>query len=153
MGVRSWLRARLRHIVGSRDQGRSRRSAPAKTLTPAPVKEIAPGYPESDWVEVPAYLPVDPSEHRVACIIASAIAAGDHPESSLTVKRVLLANPEHQCVSAIATAIGAGDREESSFVVRRIWRDKRAPVPGARSDAAPADAADDDLAKMMAGTD
>ena len=72
----------------------------------------------------PAYLPVDAREHAHACVIASAIAAGDHPTSEFRIKRVLVANPEHRTVSIIATALAAGALEQSSFTVKNIYKMK-----------------------------
>ena len=123
MGLRSMIRSLLGRSGGSRRarrQGRTLVSAPAAPR----VAEIAPGYPASDWEELPAYLPVDPVEHRHAVIIATAIAAADRPESSFSVKRVSIANPEYRRVACIATALGAGALPESYFVVKHIYREK-----------------------------
>lgn len=76
------------------------------------------------WEPLPAYLPVDPREHTAACVIASAMAAGDHPASEFRIKRVLMANPEHRTVSVIATALAAGALPESSFTVKNIYKMK-----------------------------
>lgn len=85
---------------------------------------IAPGCPASEWDEIDPYLPVDPEKHRVACIIAAAIAAGDQSESELVVRRISMANPEYQRVAVIATALGAGALDKSSFTVKRIYKKK-----------------------------
>ena len=83
------------------------------------------GGPDSDiWEPLPAYLPVGPRNHTHTCVIASAIAAGDHPTSEFRVKRVLIANPEHRTVSIIATALAAGALPESSFTVKNIYKMK-----------------------------
>lgn len=120
MGLRSWLRDRIAHITGG---GRSRRGRPQTSAAPA-IEMLAPGCPASDWEELPAYLPVDPHEHREACVIAAAIAAGGLPEANLVVRRVSMANPEYRRVACIATALGAGALEKSSFTVKRIYKKK-----------------------------
>lgn len=120
MGLRSWLRDRITHMMGG---GSSRRGRPQTSETPA-VEMLAHGCPASEWEELPAYLPVDPHEHKEACIIAAAIAAGDMTESNLVVRRICIANPEHRRVACIATALGAGALETSSFTVKRIFKKK-----------------------------
>ena len=120
MGLRTWLRDRIQHMAGRRTP----RQGPSSHHTIPQEPEIAPGMPAREWEELPAYLPVDPAEHRVACIIASAIAAGDHPESKVQLRSIALANPEYQRVATIAAALGAGALEKSSFTVRKIYRKK-----------------------------
>lgn len=125
MGLRSWLLARLKHAF-ARDghPGPSPQSSAHRASAAPAIPELAPGCPATDWEEVPAYLPVDPAEHRIACVIASAIAAGDHPESKMAVRSLSIANPEHRRVAAIAAALGAGALEQSSFTVKKIYRKK-----------------------------
>lgn len=126
MGLRSWLRARLQRAFAQPAKRPEPSSHPlsASNASPAPEPEIAPGYPAREWEELPAYLPVDPAEHRAACIIAAAIAADDRPESAMTVRSVSMANPEYRRVACIATALGAGALEKSSFTVTKIYRKK-----------------------------
>ena len=104
-------------------RGRSRPPRPSKHHNPQPRQRRARRRPDT-WEPVPAYLPVDAHEHAHACVIASAIAAGDHPTSEFRVKRVLVANPEHRTVSIIATALAAGALEQSSFTVKNIYKMK-----------------------------
>lgn len=119
------LRSMIRTLLGRSSSSRGRGGATARTVVEAPREpEIAPGYPARDWEEIPAYLPVDPAEHREAVIIATAIAAADKPESSFSVKRVSMANPEYRRVACIACALGAGALPESSFVVKHVYRQK-----------------------------
>ena len=128
MGLRSWLRDRLLHMTARRPP----RQEPSSHHTAAPREpEIAPGLPARDWEELPAYLPVDPAEHRAACVIASALAAGDRPESKVVVRSIAVANPEFQRVSAIAAALAAGALEKSSLTVRKIYRKKALEEPHA----------------------
>ena len=123
MGLRSWLRARGGHASPRADARSAAPSRASRAHDPdAPDSEIAPGCPASTWEEVPAYLPVDPAEHRAACVIAATIAAGDRPESKMRLKGIAIANPEYRLVACIATAIGAGALEQSSFTVKRIYR-------------------------------
>ncbi|MFR3451540.1 MAG: hypothetical protein ACLTSX_08030 [Collinsella sp.] len=76
------------------------------------------------WEPLSRVLPVDAARACNACVIASAIAAGDHPSSEFRVKRVLVANPEYRTVSVIATALAAGALEKSSFTVKNIYKMK-----------------------------
>ncbi len=117
MGLRSWIKRHAGH-------------AGRKPLhdTPTPVTGAATSIarsPDRDggvWEPLPAFLPVDPREHEHVCVIASAIAAGDHPNSEFRVKRMLIANPEYRTVSVIATALAAGALEKSSFTVKNIYK-------------------------------
>ena len=120
MGLRSWLLERTRRTAGGRAQP-----------TPPPREDAIRKQPDesaatyaSDWEPLPAYLPVKPQDHPVACVIASAIAAGDRPESTFTVRRVELANPEYRRVAVIATALAAGALASSSFTVKAIYKKK-----------------------------
>lgn len=123
MGLRSWIK---RHTGrGGAQSNAGAAPSPANT-EPAPEPAATPARPDADdsWVLLPAYLPVDAREHAHACVIASAIAAGDHPTSEFRIKRVLVANPEHRTVSIIATALAAGALEQSSFTVKNIYKMK-----------------------------
>lgn len=123
MGLRSWIK---RH-TGRGGAQSSTGAAPSPASTkPAPEPAAATVRPDADdsWELLPAYLPVDAREHAHACVIASAIAAGDHPTSEFCIKRVLVANPEHRTVSIIATALAAGALPESSFTVKNIYKMK-----------------------------
>ena len=126
MGLRSWFKRR------SSPKRASSASKPTGTISNESMQGSGTGSasstvggPDSDiWEPLPAYLPVDPRNHTHACVIASAIAAGDHPTSEFRVKRVLIANPEHRTVSIIATALAAGALPESSFTVKNIYKMK-----------------------------
>ena len=120
MGFRSWLRERFSRMARRRG---NRRARPPRGSAAPHVEMIAPGCPAADWEELPAYLPVDPAGHKVACI-AAAIAAGEHAESNLVLRRISVANPEYTRVACIATALGAGALETSSFTIKRIYRKK-----------------------------
>lgn len=127
MGFRSWLRdlmgaCRDAGPVGDEDGPASASTGGANV--PA-ASETAAETARETWEPVPAYLPVDARDHLSAVIAATAIAAGDAPDSALRVARVLIANPEHRRVTAIAAALAAGSLEDSSFVVRRIHRLRR----------------------------
>lgn len=123
MGLRSWWRGFLRRRAEAAARRRTGHGATVVEGAPQ-VPQFAPGYPLSDWEEVAPYTPVDPAEHKVACVVAASIAAGDYPESSWRVKRVLVPNPEYRRVAALASAVAAGASEESSFVVKRVYRQK-----------------------------
>lgn len=109
MGLFSWFKRRA-------EEGRA--SAPVSAAvppTPAPAEE---------WEAVPAFLPVDAREHPHVCAIACAIAAGDRPRSTFTVRNVSVVNPEHRRVVAIASAFAAGALETSTLVVRNVYKQK-----------------------------
>lgn len=128
MGFISWLRERAAKAIARNQADRAasvasrrnqRTASRAKTQ-----QEPEEDWPGEGWEELPAYLPVDPNDHRVACIVASAVAAGDEPESSFKITRVSIANPEYRRVACIATALGAGALESSSFTIKRIYKQK-----------------------------
>ncbi len=113
MGFFDWLRR------GKAEPDAVKAGAPAVEPKPA-----APARPEEEWERVPAYLPVDAAEHRVVVVAATAIAAGDRPESQMVVRSVNAVNPEHRLVSCIASALAAGALETSQFVVKNVYKKK-----------------------------
>lgn len=115
MGFFDWLR----HRNAEPDEAKAPASAAAAKPAPA-----APVQQQEEWEPVPAFLPVDASEHRTVVIAATAIAAGDRPESQMVVRRVNAVNPEHRLVSCIASALAAGAMETSQFVVKGVYKKK-----------------------------
>lgn len=113
MGLFDWLRRR----------GADADEAPAPTSEQA-ADDVREKTPADEWEEVPAYLPVDAAEHRAVVVAATAIAAGDRPESKLVVRRVSVANPEHRLVSCVASSLAAGALEKSQFVVKKVYKKK-----------------------------
>lgn len=79
---------------------------------------------KEEWQEIAGYIPVESEEHQFVSLIATAIAAGDQPESEFVIKRISKRNPEAQLISVIATSIASADHTESQFVVRSI-KEKR----------------------------
>ncbi|MEI5992906.1 hypothetical protein [Candidatus Enterococcus mansonii] len=75
---------------------------------------------KDEWQEIAGYIPVDRTEYQFVSLIATAIAAGDHPESEFVIKRISKRNPEAQLVSVIATSIASADHTASQFVIRSI---------------------------------
>lgn len=73
---------------------------------------------------MPAYLPVDPQEHRTALVIAAALAAGAATDCRLAVRRVSVINPEYERVAVIASALAAGSLDRCALRVKRIYRRK-----------------------------
>lgn len=129
MGLRSWLRTRaLRAPAEHSSHAEASSQLNGTAQHEAAARELAPGCPADEWELVPAYLPVDTAEHRAAVVIAAAIAAGDRPESSMTLRSVSIANPEYRRVTCIATALEAGALAKSSFTVKNIYRKK--PLEG-----------------------
>lgn len=118
MGLRDWLQARRKEPRPEENTLEAAPSVPVATTQ-------TPTEPQSTWEALEPYVPVDPAEATLPAVIATAIAAGDHPKSEFKVTSVKVANPEYQTVSVIATSIAAGDRPESSFVVKRIYKQKQ----------------------------
>lgn len=79
---------------------------------------------ENLWEDVPAYVDADSKEHELVSVIASSIAAGDHPDSEFRIKNIQMRNPEAERVAVIASAMAAGTEKDSQFVVRRIKKRK-----------------------------
>lgn len=79
---------------------------------------------KNEWQKIAGYIPVESEEHQVVSLIATAIAAGDRPESTFIVKRISKRNPEAQLVSVIATSIASADHAESQFVIQSIKEKK-----------------------------
>lgn len=73
-----------------------------------------------EWKPVPAYIEADPADYELVSVIATAIAAGDRPDSQFVVKTIYQRNPEAKTVSLIAASLAAGALEDSRFVVKRI---------------------------------
>lgn len=122
MGLRSWIKKHTGHGAGANAAVNAKPNAPSGAAHKPSGGARTPL--EDAWEPLPAYLPVDPREYEHVCVIASAIAAGDHPSSEFRVKRVLVANPEYRTVSVIATALAAGALEKSSFTVKNIYKMK-----------------------------
>ena len=112
MGLFSWLR------------GRGAPEATAAPSRPAPAESKAPA---DEWGPLEPFAGEPPQdEARLAGLIASAIAAGDRPDSKFVVRGVKAVNPEVRLVTVIASAIAAADRPDSEFVVKRVSRRKSA---------------------------
>ena len=116
MGLCSWLRERFRRTDDVPAEASAARAG-ARAEEPETF-----GCSAGSWVEVPPFVEVDPKDHAAACVVASAIAAGDRPESTMVVRRVSIANDEHRRVACVATAIAAEAYEMSSFKVKKIYK-------------------------------
>lgn len=73
---------------------------------------------EKRWIDIPAYIPAEPNQ--LVSIVATAIAAGEFPESRFVIKKIAKRNPEAKEVAIIAASIAAELSEESQLVVKRI---------------------------------
>lgn len=80
--------------------------------------------PDDNWIEVPAYVPATEAEYELASVIATAIAAGDAPESQFVVKKIMKRNPEARKVAVISASIAAGAQPESQMIVKKIFKRK-----------------------------
>lgn len=74
----------------------------------------------SGWEAVPAYIEADPADYSLVSLIATAIAAGDQPDSEFVVKKIYQRNPEAKLVSLVAASLAAGALNESQLVVKSI---------------------------------
>lgn len=77
-----------------------------------------------EWQALSGYIPASQEDYELVSVIATAIAAGDRPESQFVVKRILQRNPEALTVSLIASSIAAGDYPDSQFAVKSIYTKK-----------------------------
>lgn len=74
-----------------------------------------------DGYEVlPEYIPSDSIDYTLVSTIATAIAAGDRPDSEFKVKNILVKNPEFVKVSVIMSSIVAADMQDSSWKITNI---------------------------------
>lgn len=80
---------------------------------------------EEQWELLPAYIEAEQGEAEVVSVIATAIAAGDKPESKFVVKRVLKRNPEAVTLSVIAASLAA-QTEESQMAIKKIYKKRNA---------------------------
>lgn len=103
-----------------------KKSRPKEPLVPMPAKEIPLETPilNDEWEEVPGFVATEPATETTVSIIATAIAAGDRPDSSFTVKRVLKRNPEVELVSLIASCLAAEALPDSQFCIKKIAKKK-----------------------------
>ncbi|MGT2930103.1 hypothetical protein ACVR1G_07740 [Streptococcus dentasini] len=79
---------------------------------------------ESCWEPLPAFIPAAPEDIELISILASAIAAGDYPDSQFVVKKVWQRNPEVKTLSLIAASIAAGERTDSQLAIKAIYQKK-----------------------------
>ncbi|WP_404996577.1 hypothetical protein [Caldifermentibacillus hisashii] len=75
-----------------------------------------------DWETIPGFIDIEKNEYKLPAIISASIAAGDQPNSTFKIKRILKRNPEAHLVSLIATSLAASCYPESSFVIKSIKR-------------------------------
>ena len=78
----------------------------------------------SDYEDVQGFIETDASEYELVSVIASAVAAGDNPDSNFEIKKILKRNPEVTLVSAIALSVAAGDNPDSNFTIQKIQKKK-----------------------------
>lgn len=95
-----------------------------KQETPEPRGTVS-SKSSDEWEDVPAYIDADPADYELVSVIATAIAAGDQPDSQFVVKKIYQRNPEAKEVSLIAASLAAGALTDSQFVVRRIRKRRK----------------------------
>ena len=79
---------------------------------------------DSGYEDIPGFIETDQSEYELVSVITSAVAAGDNPDSSFEIKKILKRNPEVTLVSTIALAVAAGDNPDSQFTINKIQAKK-----------------------------
>lgn len=84
----------------------------------------SPPSESEEWTALPGYLPASPDDYERVSVIATAIAAGDRPDSQFVVKRILQRNPEAVTVSLIASSLVSVDQPDSQLLVKHIYRKK-----------------------------
>lgn len=81
--------------------------------------------PASEWEELPAFVEADPAEYELVSVVATAIAAGERPDSKFIVKKILKRNPEAKIVSLVAASLAAGAIDDCQLVVKKISKKKQ----------------------------
>lgn len=97
--------------------GRSREPEEGHVVTPVSNKL-------DGWDPVPGFIPANKEDYELVSVIATAIAAGDYPDSQFKVTRIMQRNPEALTVSLIASSIAAGDYPDSQLAVKSIYTKK-----------------------------
>lgn len=76
-----------------------------------------------EYHKVPPYVLVtDEEEKRRVALIASALAAGDYPDSKFVVKHIYQVNPTIKTVSVIAASLAAEKYPESKWCIKTIYQ-------------------------------
>lgn len=79
---------------------------------------------QAEWEPIPAFISADKSDYQLVSVIATAVAAGDYPDSQFVVKKILQRNPEALKVSLIAASIAAGESSDCQLTVKNIYQKK-----------------------------
>lgn len=79
---------------------------------------------EEQWEPIPEFIEADQKDYELVSVIATAIAAGEHPERHFVVKKILQRNPEARTVAIIAASLAAEMQDDSRLIVRKIARKK-----------------------------
>lgn len=78
-----------------------------------------------EWEPLPSFIAVhDAKEIERVSVIASAIAAGNYPDSTFRVKTILQRNPEVKLISLLAASIAVGQAENSQLAMKHIYKKK-----------------------------
>lgn len=93
---------------------------PNQVEEPPPAETVI--YKEENWQPLPEYIDADLEERKIASVIATAIAAGDQPESQFVVRRVQKRNPEFTLVAVMATLLAAETQDNSQWAVKKILK-------------------------------
>ncbi|HLQ39585.1 MAG TPA: hypothetical protein VK118_01315 [Tetragenococcus sp.] len=77
-----------------------------------------------EWTELPAYVAASAEDYQLVGVIATAIAAGEAPESQFVVKKILQRNPEVKEVALISASLAAEFETESQLAIKSIKKKK-----------------------------
>lgn len=80
---------------------------------------------ESDgWEAIPTFIEMNPKDYERISVIATAIAAGDRPDSQFVIKRILQRNPEARTVAIISASLVSELADDSQLFVKSIAKKK-----------------------------
>ncbi|MDR2832332.1 MAG: hypothetical protein LBV67_01295 [Streptococcaceae bacterium] len=80
---------------------------------------------DDEWEDLPAFIETNPEEYELVSVIATAIAAGDKPESQFVVKNIKVRNPEVRTVSIIASALASEMTDGANLSIKRIAQKRK----------------------------
>ncbi|KHD46283.1 hypothetical protein ACVRZD_04120 [Streptococcus hongkongensis] len=75
-----------------------------------------------EWEKLPSYIAVSEEEYSIVSLIATAIAAGDKPDSQFVIKKIMKRNPEVVKVSLITSSLAASEVMDSQFKIKAIYQ-------------------------------
>lgn len=114
MGLFRWLFDKKRSTKEETEKKESEEQEKRKQNGQTKEKE------EIEWATIPNYIEVDEKERELVLLIATAVAAGDRPDSQFKIKKIMKVNPKVRFISAITAAAAADDKSDSQFIVKSV---------------------------------